>query len=123
MFFGARRSTPHLRPHWREGCVVRGSWSWPTAGSEEKRMVKRAVAVGAVLGLGAIALACGSPTIQPNTMGDGGGGSYVTPPPPIPGVDSGTPETAGIAPSCTNVDPAKMPPSALVSIPAGTFMM
>ncbi len=85
-------------------------------------VIERVAAVGAVLGLGAALLACGSPSIQPGT-GDGGGGSFVTPPQGLAGVDAGTPEMPGVAPSCTNVDPAKMPPGAVVSVPAGSFMM
>lgn len=85
-------------------------------------VIERVAAVGAVLGLGVVFLACGSPSIQPGT-GDGGGGSFVTPPSGMAGVDAGTPEMPGVAPSCTNVDPAKMPPGPLVSIPGGSFMM
>ena len=85
--------------------------------------MKRVSAAVAALGMGAALFACGSPSIKPSTGGDAGGGSFVTPPPGEPGKDAGAPEMAGVAPSCTNVDPAKMPPGPLVSVPAGTFTM
>ncbi|MEO6418800.1 MAG: hypothetical protein ABIP39_05305, partial [Polyangiaceae bacterium] len=66
-------------------------------------VIERVAEVGAVLGLSVALLACGSPTIQPGNA-DGGGGSFVTPPPGTAGVDAGTPEMPGVAPSCTNVD-------------------
>ena len=65
------------------------------------------------------AAACRSPTVTPAELSpDGGPGASGT---TISGDAGG--ETIGIAPACTDADPAKMAVGATVAVPAGTFTM
>ncbi len=63
--------------------------------------------------------ACGSPSVRNAEIAEGGTGTEVN------NADSGSgkDEPPGVAPTCTNADPAKMVPSEMVSIPEGTFTM
>src|SRR5207237_1391152 len=81
----------------------------------------------AALLVSASALACGTPSVKPGVLGDGGLGSSGTL------LDGGVEGEAGHPPTCNGnanvpygnfaIDPAKMSPGATVSVPAGAFDM